>query len=250
MTEPWHLARAERAGDPISKERLDAVLGALVAACQVLAAEIWPFLPDLAARIAAACDDSAGALPAPRPIFPRIQTRQYPATPRPRPIRRGREARLPDAHLGADPANRRRAGGPGRGVGRGAVAGRGQPARERGRGRVLRTAVLPGAGGGRRDERDAEAAGRADADGGVRPSAAARAARCRAVQRPRGARREHGRVGARRRPGLDPRVPVLRRRADGRAVGLPVHRLPGRQDRADRRLRLDRRGRRGQARRV
>ena len=80
VTEPWHLARAERAGDSVSKERLDAVLGALVAACQVLAAEIWPFLPDLAARIAAACDDSAGALPAPRPIFPRIQTRQYPAT--------------------------------------------------------------------------------------------------------------------------------------------------------------------------
>jgi methionyl-tRNA synthetase len=80
VTEPWHLARAERAGDPGAKERLDAVLGALVAACQVLAAEIWPFLPDLAVRIAAACDDSAGALPAPRPIFPRIQTRQYPAT--------------------------------------------------------------------------------------------------------------------------------------------------------------------------
>jgi methionyl-tRNA synthetase len=80
VTEPWHLARAERAGDPLAGERLDAVLGALVAACQVLAGEIWPFLPDLAARIAAACDDSAGALPAPRPIFPRIQTRQYPAT--------------------------------------------------------------------------------------------------------------------------------------------------------------------------
>jgi methionyl-tRNA synthetase len=80
VTEPWHLARAERAGDSFAGERLDAVLGALVAACQVLAGEIWPFLPDLAARIAAACDDSAGALPAPRPIFPRIQTRQYPAT--------------------------------------------------------------------------------------------------------------------------------------------------------------------------
>ena len=89
-TQPWHLARAEQAGDPRGRERLDAVLGALVAACQVVAAEIWPFLPDLAARIAAACDDSAGALPAPRPIFPRIQTRQYSATapaagaPRPR----------------------------------------------------------------------------------------------------------------------------------------------------------------------
>jgi methionyl-tRNA synthetase len=92
VTEPWHLARAERAGDPDGRERLDAVLGALVAACQVVAGEIWPFLPDLAARVAAACDDSAGVLPAPRPIFPRIQTRQYPATaPAAGALRRGSE---------------------------------------------------------------------------------------------------------------------------------------------------------------
>ena len=79
-TQPWHLARSERAGEVGAAARLDAVLGALIAACQVAAAEIWPFLPDLAARIAAACDDSAGALPEPRPIFPRIETPQYPAT--------------------------------------------------------------------------------------------------------------------------------------------------------------------------
>jgi methionyl-tRNA synthetase len=79
-TEPWHLARAERAGDLAAGRRLDAVLGALVAACQVLAAEIWPFVPDLAARIAAACDDSAGVLPEPRPVFPRIGPQRYPAT--------------------------------------------------------------------------------------------------------------------------------------------------------------------------
>jgi methionyl-tRNA synthetase len=84
-TEPWHLARAERAGDGAAGQRLDSVLGALVAACQVLAGEIWPFLPDLAARIAAACDDSAGALPAPRPIFPRIEAAQYPAPVDPAP---------------------------------------------------------------------------------------------------------------------------------------------------------------------
>ena len=78
-TEPWHLARAERAGDAAAGQRLDGVLGALVAACQILAAELWPFLPDLAARLAVACDDSAGVLPAPRPLFPRIETRQYPA---------------------------------------------------------------------------------------------------------------------------------------------------------------------------
>jgi methionyl-tRNA synthetase len=70
---PWHLARAERAGDAGSGERLDQVLGALVAACQVVASQIWPFLPDLAARVAAACDDYDGALPRPQPVFPRIE---------------------------------------------------------------------------------------------------------------------------------------------------------------------------------
>ncbi len=81
-TEPWHLARAERAGDAGAGARLDAVLGALLAACQVLAAEIWPFLPDLAARLAVASNESGGVLPPPRPLFPRIETGQYPATAR------------------------------------------------------------------------------------------------------------------------------------------------------------------------
>ena len=71
-TAPWHLARAERAGDTAAGQRLDQVLGALLAACQVLAAEIWPFLPDLAARVAAACNDFGGTLPKPQPVFPRI----------------------------------------------------------------------------------------------------------------------------------------------------------------------------------
>jgi methionyl-tRNA synthetase len=98
-TQPWHLARAERAGDPAAGPRLDAVLGALIAACQVLAAEIWPFLPDLAARIAAACNDSAGVLPQPRPLFPRIETRQYPATAKPAAGAGGRaDARSPRSH--------------------------------------------------------------------------------------------------------------------------------------------------------
>ena len=71
---PWHLARAERAGDTAAGARLDQVLGALIAACQVLAAEIWPFVPDLAARVAAACHDFDGTLPRPAPVFPRIDT--------------------------------------------------------------------------------------------------------------------------------------------------------------------------------
>ena len=58
------------------------MLGALITACQVLAAEIWPFLPDLAARLAVACHDFDGTVPKPQPIFPRIEIRtrpQYPA---------------------------------------------------------------------------------------------------------------------------------------------------------------------------
>jgi len=70
---PWHLARAERTGETLS-DRLDQVLGALVATCQVLASELWPFVPDLAARVAAACDDFGGTLPKPQPVFPRIET--------------------------------------------------------------------------------------------------------------------------------------------------------------------------------
>lgn len=84
--EPWHLGRAERVGTGLARDgtggqRLDQVLGALVTACQVLAAEIWPFLPDLAARVAAACDDFGGALPKPQRVFPRIERGpgRYPA---------------------------------------------------------------------------------------------------------------------------------------------------------------------------
>ncbi len=86
-TKPWQLAKAEQrshagatpldrpeAGDQAAGRRLDVVLGALLTACQSLAAELAPFLPDLAGQLAAACDDSAGRLGEPRPLFPRIET--------------------------------------------------------------------------------------------------------------------------------------------------------------------------------
>ncbi len=78
--QPWQLGKAERAGNAAAGERLDQVLGALITACQVLAAEIWPFLPDLAARIAVASSESGGRLPKPQPVFPRIE---FPAGPQP-----------------------------------------------------------------------------------------------------------------------------------------------------------------------
>jgi methionyl-tRNA synthetase len=71
-TAPWHLAGAERAGDVSAGYRLDAVLEVLVAACRELARQLAPFVPGLAAGIAAACDYSAGRLAAPRQLFPRL----------------------------------------------------------------------------------------------------------------------------------------------------------------------------------
>ncbi len=71
--EPWRLARAERDGDADAGLLLDGCLARLLQACLVLGCELSPFLPDLAARICAACDDRAGRLPEPSPVFPRIQ---------------------------------------------------------------------------------------------------------------------------------------------------------------------------------
>jgi methionyl-tRNA synthetase len=71
-TAPWRLAAAERGGDPAAGQQLDAVLASLAAACQALARLLAPFLPDLAARIGAACADAGGRLPEPRPLYPRV----------------------------------------------------------------------------------------------------------------------------------------------------------------------------------
>ncbi len=71
--EPWRAARAERDGDPGAGEALDASLALLVGACSQLGRELAPFVPGLAARIQAACDDSAGQLPPARPVFPRLE---------------------------------------------------------------------------------------------------------------------------------------------------------------------------------
>jgi methionyl-tRNA synthetase len=72
-TKPWRLARAERDGDVAAGEELDESLALLIATCSGLGRELAPFLPGLAARIQAACDDSAGLLPAAEPVFPRLR---------------------------------------------------------------------------------------------------------------------------------------------------------------------------------
>jgi methionyl-tRNA synthetase len=71
--EPWRLARAERGGDAGAGRRLDECLVLLLHTCSVLGSELSPFLPGLATRIRAACDDRGGRLPAPTPVFPRIR---------------------------------------------------------------------------------------------------------------------------------------------------------------------------------
>jgi len=63
---PWELAKGGR------ESALDGVLGSLVVAGRVVAAELAPFLPDLAARVGAQCAEVDGRLPAPRPLVARL----------------------------------------------------------------------------------------------------------------------------------------------------------------------------------
>ncbi|WP_367128852.1 class I tRNA ligase family protein [Saccharothrix sp. HUAS TT1] len=71
-TRPWELARAERGGDVAAGRRLDAVIAVLLAACRVLAVQLTPFLPALAARISGQCVSLSGELPLPQALFPRL----------------------------------------------------------------------------------------------------------------------------------------------------------------------------------
>jgi methionyl-tRNA synthetase len=72
---PWQLAKAEQDGAG-AEGRLDAALGTLLDACQVLGRELSPFLPDAAARITAQCTpDGDGRLPSPSPVFRRLADR-------------------------------------------------------------------------------------------------------------------------------------------------------------------------------
>ncbi|MGW5364114.1 methionine--tRNA ligase [Actinopolymorpha pittospori] len=84
---PWLLARAERDGEEDAGRRLDVALGVLTSTVRALATELRPFVPDLAARVAAQCGltpestggtaaDSGAAeriLPPPAAVFPRLE---------------------------------------------------------------------------------------------------------------------------------------------------------------------------------
>lgn len=69
---PWELARAERGGDVGAGRRLDSAITALLSACRVLATELTPFTPTLAARISGQCVTLSDRLPQPQPVFPRL----------------------------------------------------------------------------------------------------------------------------------------------------------------------------------
>ncbi len=69
----WLLREVPRGGEVAAGRWLDGALGALVQACRVLAAELAPFLPSAASRIAARCDTGSGLLPSPEPLFHRAR---------------------------------------------------------------------------------------------------------------------------------------------------------------------------------
>jgi methionyl-tRNA synthetase len=68
---PWDLAKA---GDDAE---LDAVLAALLRACQAIGQHLAPFLPDAAVRVTRQCaPGDGGLLPVPVPLLPRIDVAQ------------------------------------------------------------------------------------------------------------------------------------------------------------------------------
>jgi methionyl-tRNA synthetase len=68
-TRPWDLARAGAAAGA----DLDRVLSELVGACRTVADTLEPFLPDGAAGVRRRCTPADGRLPAPRPLFSRLE---------------------------------------------------------------------------------------------------------------------------------------------------------------------------------
>jgi methionyl-tRNA synthetase len=99
---PWQLAKGGP-DDADAAGRLDAALGTLLDACQVLGRELSPFLPDAAARITAQCTpDGDGCLPPPSPVFGRLAAtapaRLHPGDPDQEQQHEGADDRSDDAH--------------------------------------------------------------------------------------------------------------------------------------------------------
>lgn len=85
--EPWHLVAPARSGDAVAAQRFGDVVGALLHVCSVVAAELAPFVPDGAARLAAilATVSAPPAVGTPDPAFPRLAGRSSPRDAAPPP---------------------------------------------------------------------------------------------------------------------------------------------------------------------
>jgi methionyl-tRNA synthetase len=69
-TRPWELRKLETSDESTVPDRLDAVLGVLFTACQAIAHELRPFLPDAATRIEHALEQRDPNLG--RTLFPKV----------------------------------------------------------------------------------------------------------------------------------------------------------------------------------
>jgi methionyl-tRNA synthetase len=69
-TRPWELGKRESGDDGTVSARLDAVLGVLLTACQAIAHELQPFLPDASTRIERALEQRDPDLG--RALFPKV----------------------------------------------------------------------------------------------------------------------------------------------------------------------------------
>lgn len=74
--EPWNLAKAEKRGDADAGRKLSDVLALLIHAARIVAAELTPFLPEAAERVAAQLGSGGDQLDKPRPLFPWIETKE------------------------------------------------------------------------------------------------------------------------------------------------------------------------------
>ena len=72
QSKPWRLAEAERNGDRQAGRDLDTALALLVDTCRDLADQLEPFLPETAARIAAACGHPCGPVQPAQHVFARL----------------------------------------------------------------------------------------------------------------------------------------------------------------------------------
>lgn len=70
---PWKLAKAEKAGDTEAASKLSDALAVLIHAIRTVADELVPFLPEAAQRVGTQVQETDGRLPAPQPLFPRIE---------------------------------------------------------------------------------------------------------------------------------------------------------------------------------